>query len=124
MDRTTDRPTEEEAAPLVMKGRTAGSSLTVDAAKEMIFSRLCREYKARGAGAGMDREALRKELAIPEDLFRWALGEMTTGTTASGLYVDRDYSGKRLSLGMRGRIRCEDGVNPFATGRAADKEKN
>lgn len=124
MGRTAESSTEEQTTRLVMRGSSADSSLTVGAAKEMIFDRLCREYKARGAGAGLEGEALRKELGLPEDLFRWALTEMTYHTTASGLYVDRDYTGKRLSLGMRGRARCDDGVNPFATGKAAEKEKN
>lgn len=112
---------DEEEESLTIKGPAASATLTVNKAKELIFDRLCREYQARGAGAGLESETLRSELGIHEELFRWALTEMTSGTSASGLYVDRDYTGKRISLGRRGQIRCQDGVNPFATGEPAKK---
>lgn len=118
---TADSSAEDGVIPLPIRGPGAAGPLTVDKAKEIIFDRLCREYQKRGPGAGLEGEALRKELGISEDLFRWALTEMTSGTSASGLYVDRDYTGKRISLGMRGQTRCKDGVNPFATGQTAKR---
>lgn len=118
---SADSLAEEQDRPVPIKGPGAAAPLTVDKAKELIFDRLCKEYKARGAGAGLESEALRKELGIPEDIFRWALGGMTSGATASGLYVDRDYTGKRIFLGMRGQFRCQDGVNPFAAGQPVKK---
>ena len=93
-DQTADSWAEDEDRPLPIKGPGAAGPLNVDKAKDLIFDRLCKEYKARGAGAGLESEALRKELGIPEDIFRWALTEMTSGTSGGGLYVDRGYSGR------------------------------
>lgn len=105
-----------QSTTLMMRGHTTDGSMTVGKVKEMIFDRLCKECKARGAGAWLEREALRAELAVPEDLFHWALTEMTSGE--GSLYLDRDYTGKRIGLGMRGRLRCQEGRNPFASAAA------
>ena len=95
---------------LIMRGHTTGS-MTVIKVKEMVFGRLCKECKERGGEAWIDRETLRQELAIPEDLFHWALTELTSGE--GSLFLNRDYTGKRLALGMRGQLRCKEGKNPF-----------
>lgn len=116
---TADSWAEDEYRPLGVKGPGTAASLTVDKAKELIFGRLCKEYQARGAGAWLEREVLRKELGIPEDIFRWALTAMTSGE--GSLFVDRDYTGNRIFLGRRGLVPCKDGINPFATGQPAKK---
>ncbi len=53
--------------------------MTSEEARELIFHRLCQEYKKHGE-AWVKREPLADELKIPQDLFGKVLDGLTAGS--------------------------------------------
>jgi len=81
--------------------------MTPKEARELIFHRLCQEYKEHG-DKWVKREPLADELNIPQDLF----GKVLVGLTAGSGNMSVETKGREeIRLGASWRGRCED-MNP------------
>ena len=73
-------------------------------ARELIFERLCREYKERGEDARLNRHTLPDELGIPSHIFKEAMESFTP--MGGGVIIELDEDNDYIKLGPGGIARC------------------
>lgn len=81
--------------------------MTLKEAVDLIFQRLCSDFKARGKGAGMSRGSLGS--GMPEEIFMAALRQLRGPANDQDLcieFIGGNPANIRLGASWRGR--CED----------------
>lgn len=82
--------------------------MMVEKVKELIFGRLCEEYRTRGKEVSMEPEALRVELGVTEELFYKALEHLRGPSDDQDFYIAYDIATRRIKLGSSWIGRCEE----------------
>lgn len=80
--------------------------MKVAEAQELIFQRLCQEYKRHGDSARLSMLSLADELNIPSDVFAKAMDSFVG--PGGGLEIGLDEDHNFIKLGTHGIARCEE----------------